>query len=371
MKKIVGIQSPHYAYNYGAVLQAYAMSSAIKKLGMDVITINRRSSTNYIFANWFQKSARKAQTLTNGKFFIEFENNYIQPQSKLILNNGDYKLIKDIDFHAVIVGSDQIWRDDFFKSSFEYNSFLDFVTDEKTRKISYAPSFGKETCKHPDEVKTKISKLLKQFTAISVREESGLDILKEEFGVIGTHVLDPTLLLTEDFYTKALNLPNEQLDYMGAYVLGGNVEKTKVLNIIEKKMNYKVKSIYKESNFRLFYNYHIALLKRFLFVPSVIEFVSIIKNSKYVITDSFHGLAFSIIFRKQFVVFDNKAGGSQRFLSLLKILDLEERLLEWSEDPDIICKMLKKEIDYTTVELNLNKQRELSFSFLKNALSIH
>lgn len=367
---IVAILTPHYAHNYGAQLQAFALGQAIKKLGFQIEYINRRPDYYFSYSNAIDRFQKRLQLKTEGKGFLDFEEKYIQPQSIRIIDNNDYNQLDISKYQAIVVGSDQIWRDDYFYHSFEYSPYLYFVKDEKIKKISYAASFGKDTCNHPEDRRLIIENLLKDFTDISVREISGVKILKEVFHIGGTWVADPTLLHNADFYIKSICLKKEEResDFIVTYILGSNSRNIKIVNSLADKLGIPAKHIYKRSMCKLAYKRPFSLIKRFRKVPTVFEWLNLILNAKYVFTDSFHGMVFCILFKKQFVVMNNKAGGTERFTSLLNRLGLIHRLCEW-EDPIVkIQGTLFKSIDYDAVESSLDEFRKHSFDFLKNAL---
>lgn len=368
MNKLIGIQTPHYAFNYGAQLQAFALGLAIKKMGFDIEYINRRPPTYYEFTSKYDKFVRRKELETKFLGFTEFEKLFLQPQSIRIIHNSEYENLDVTRYAAVVVGSDQIWRDSYFHSSFEYSPYLYFIDDPNVRKVSYAASFGKKTCVQPEDRRIEISRLLKQFYAISVREETGVNILNDYYDVAGKWVADPTLLHTADSYIKELKLTPKSVcnHQIVTYILGGTFRHFQKLNKISSKKRIPLKHIYN------FY-YHSKILKRFklnrfMKVPSVLEWLDLILNSKYVITDSFHGLAFSIIFNKQFVVFNNSHGGSERFISLLSIVGLEDRMFEWESKEEDIIKKLCEEIDYTKVNSKLKMFIDSSKDFLLKSL---
>ena len=368
MNKLIAIQTPHYAFNYGAQLQAFALGLAIKEMGFDIEYINRRPSTYYEFVSKYDRFIRRKELETKFKGFTEFENKFLQPQSIRIIHNSEYDRLDVTKYAAVVVGSDQIWRDSYFHSSFEYSPYLYFFDNPNIRKVSYAASFGKKTCVQPEDRRIEISRLLKQFYAISVREESGVRILNDYYGVAGEWVADPTLLHTADLYIKKLNLtPKRNCDQcIVTYILGGTFKHFQKLNKISSKAQIPLKHIY-----NLYYHSKILnrfKLNRFMKVPSVLEWLDLILNSKYVITDSFHGLAFSIIFNKQFVVINNSHGGSERFISLLSIVGLEDRMFEWESKEEDIIKKLYEKIDYTKVNSKLKMFVMPSKEFLLKSL---
>lgn len=376
MEKLVGIQTPHYAYNYGAQIQAFALKEAVKSLGYNVVFINKRPLHQYLFENKKLKLKRFLENKREGKYFIEFERKYLQPQTELILFYSDFGKIDFNRFYAVIVGSDQVWRPEYWQADFPdtwrpdykffaygYANFFGYINDIKIKKISYAASFGKGECIITNEAKENIKKLLGDFHAISVREKSGVNVLKKTFNVNSINVIDPTLLFDNKFYTSEFNLKDKVGDYITAYILDkGQID---LIKLIGKRERTNIQYIYNPLFYKSPFS-HFRYLSRCASVP---EWIEKIKNAQYVITDSFHGMLFSIIFRKQFIVIDNKNGGSDRFISILNALSLRDRLIDKVADIDLSISILKKTIDYKRVAKLIEEQRAVAYTFLKESLS--
>lgn len=367
---IVAIQTPHYAHNYGAQLQAFALGLAVKNLGYEVEYIDRRPSTYFEFTSCIDRWLKNIQLRTEGKGFVDFENKYLTPKSIRLLHNEEYDKLDTSRYHAIIVGSDQIWRDDYFYHSFEYSPYLYFADGSKTLKISYAASFGKETCTPPEERRVRIAELLQDFTAISVREVSGVNILKSVYNADGVWVADPTLLHDSKTYIENLGLTKlkVQNNEIVTYILGASPENMEMINEVASLMRTSVNHIYKRSTHWWMYKRPFSLIKKYKKVPSVIEWLNNILNARFVFTDSFHGMVFCILFKKQFVVMNNKAGGTERFTSLLSKLGLETRLCDWGTSPEEIAQLLKAPIDYNSAYSKLNDFKNESYHFLKKNL---
>ncbi len=369
--ELIAIQTPHYAHNYGAQLQAFALAEAVRTLGYDVEYINRRPDTYACKSNSLRDLIRKAELQTHLAGFVQFEENYLQPQTPPIYNNTEYNKYDYSKYKAVIVGSDQIWRDSFFFSSFEYSPYLYFIKDESVRKISYAASFGKNTCVHPEERRKEISKLLKLFSNISVREESGIEILHNIYGVKGKWVADPTLLHTAALYRQKFSLsPVPGLcNTLSTYILGTDTKCVKKCKQIANTLECDCFNIYKPTLFDKIRNHkYLYLLPDFKRIPSVLDWLNTIMSSKFILTDSFHGMAFCILFKKQFVVLNRIDGGTERYISLLNLLGIPERLCEWNTDSAQIIKLLNREIDYQSVYKRLQLFRDESMTYLKTSL---
>lgn len=369
-RNIVAIQTPHYALNYGAQLQAYALGQAIRALGYDIEYINRRPAYYFEFKNPIDKILKNKEYNIRAKIFEDFESKYLVPQSTQILHNEEYDGLDTSHYMAIVVGSDQIWRDDYFYHSFEYSPYLYFIHDKEIRKIAYAASFGKSTCTHPEERRRKIAACLQDFHRISVREKSGVKILQDVYGVSGKCVADPTLLHDGAFYVKNLRITElkESLPLITTYILGQSVSCFRSVESISKKFGIPLYNIYKKKSFDLLYKRPFNRLDRFKAVPTMHDWLFHLLNSQYVLTDSFHGMIFSILFGKSFVVFNRKAGGSERYISLLEILGLQNRLCDWSESTENVAKVLMTPIDYDVVYEKLSLFKDESLLFLRDSL---
>ena len=251
-----------------------------------------------------------------------------------------------------MIGSDQVWNimpDGKIESMY----FLDFVKD-KTKKVSYAASFGSEK-----KIKTELADItnyLKDFDKITVRENDGLRILREN-GVLGEQVLDPTLLLNINDWNlvmENINLPNE---YILLYQVNHNKDLCKKAAAFAKRKGMKLIRVTNDMS-EIFWG------EGFTYLPTPAQFLYIIKNAKYVITDSFHGTCFCINFNKNFidVLPENH---SQRNRSVLDFFDLTDRII--SDDK---FDFVEQSIDWSKVNNILMEQRKISMIELKSLCEI-
>ena len=317
--------------NYGCLLQNYALQHVVRCLGAEVVTYDLILPAR--LWNYFL-SCLKTMVL----FFIPGKRRsftkYVKParrklhSSEFVLANINTtkpyycyskKIICQNDINAVIVGSDQVWRP---RYNFQIeNMFLDFC--KKTRnikRIAYAASFGVDNWEYTPKQTRMCSKLAKMFDAISVREESGVKLCKEHLGVGATWVLDPTLLLTkEDYLPICKDVPINNEKYLAVYVLDENEMVTATYEKEAISRGLVVKKFHADS-------------KSTLTVP---EWLAMFRDASYVVTDSFHGTVFSIIFGKEFKCIYNESRGSARFESLLnlynsgKLDEMREYSLNW------------------------------------------
>ncbi len=335
-ESIVGIMNFHFANNFGAVLVPYSLLKVVRKLGYKAEIINY-----------------SPKEIPLRKDYAEFRKVFlnISTDNKLLTSHDDLVNFQS-RYNKIIVGSDQVWR--LFNTS---TYMLDFAYGNKTL-ISYAASFGGNSfSKLTNE---KATSLLNRFDAISVRESSGVNICNEQFGLSAMHVLDPTLLLTDNDYEEIINHFNPH-NIDGQYAAYSVINKDNkefvpaFLDRIGNSMNIKFKNLLSKYGSKE--------------VNSVGGWLNDIKNSKFVITDSFHATVFSIIYRKKFVCLVTGANGSERIPSLLNSLGIDcySRVVDSLDK--ITPKMIETDIDYSSVSERLSKMKNKSIMFLMNALN--
>ena len=322
--------------NFGAGLVGYAMEKAIKKLGYTPHTIN------FIPENEFYQ-------YTKQNSFSSFQNTFLH-LTGICRNKSELHTFINQGFDKFIIGSDQIVRHPWH---YDFIYYLDWVDGNKTL-LSYAASFGRSDLGMNRKEKKYAKKCLDRFDAFSVREHSGFEIMKNKFNKNNVPIVcDPTLLLNPEDYqeiidTEASNqeLPNGE--YIAYYLLDENPN---VLADLMKK--YQIINAYKDNQgkYRTFG-----------------EWLNIIKNAKYVITDSFHGSVFSIIYKRQFIVLTTKSRGNERLESLMQIIG-ENRLIADSADLTE-QRLFSKQIDYSEVLRGISKAQNNGFEYLRQALQI-
>ena len=352
MKKI-GILTFHYSENknFGAILQSYAHLNLIKKFNKNTEIIN------YI-PNDYKNISLKAKISINleSKWFKEFSDKFLKISNFESLENENKK------YDIFIVGSDQVWRTKWLQKKVKHY-FFDFV-DENKKKIAYAASFGVDFWEGDRELTEEIKPLIKRFHAISVREESGINICKETFGIDNAVcVLDPTLMISKEDYQPILDDWKDKSHLNKKYIahmLLDDDEKLKngsqnIAEYLKAEINY-IKGKYKK-----------ILWKNYFAYNKVSQWLTYLKDAELVITDSFHCTVFSLIFHKKFVVVANPTRGIARLETLLEKVGLKERFFTNIEDV-MKSGILDKEIDYTEVDKKLEVHRKYSMEFLKKAL---
>jgi hypothetical protein len=297
----------------------------------------------------------------HGNAFCQFKKKYLTPISPHVKTYGELQgLVKKYD--AVIAGSDQIWRYIYVKDTIDHY-FLDFVPDG-VKKLSYAASFGKDVFEGGQDVIDRLRLLSGRFEAVSVRETSGVEICKSVFGIDAVQVLDPTMLLAAESYEKIMQKqPTGEEQYIACYFLDNSQEKQQILREYSKISGIKKTVPIGANKPNFSFREPTRPLSDYVY-PEVSYWLSGIKNARYIITDSFHGLVFSIIFNKQFVCIGNEKRGLSRMYDLLRLFGLDNRLIMENTPA-----FPESAIDYSIVNQILAQQREKSLNFLTDTLN--
>jgi hypothetical protein len=365
--------------NYGGNLQAYALLTALKELGHDAWFLNRerhkipaRKAPFVILQRLVQKFilGRKVKLRTGifdqneraiiAKYSRQFISKYIQPQTHEFLSTKQLeRKLGELRFDAIIVGSDQVWRQRFVKSNLTdyYCGFLP-ESDHKTKRISYAASFGTSDWEYSAEETQQCAKLLRRFNAVSVREDTGVTQCRERFGVAAEHVIDPTMLLKPERYTALIPDPDKKFSGILVYVLDSDAEKQQIIDAASEHLRQPIFQVNGNAADK-----KAAAHKRI--PPPVEDWLRGFRDAQFVITDSFHGTVFAILFNKPFIALGNPTRGMARFSSLLGMFGLSDRLVTSTAE---ICGDLFNSPDWSTVNSRLELQRAKAKAFIEHAL---
>lgn len=352
----VGILTFHFSkHNYGAVLQTYASFYLLKKFGHEpqVINLLPGSKQNIIDS----LKGKLKQYFLNSIQIERFKKKHLKLTTPCY-HDDNLRYLNSL-FDAFYVGSDQVWRMSMSKELL-IHYLLDFVDEEKI-KISYAASFGISNWEGGDVITEQIKPLIRRFNAIGVREKDGISICKQTFNVDATLVLDPTLLLSENDYSKILK-KKQKFDgskYIAYYL----IQDREATGSIWKKIN--TDSPYKLIN--LFGKNKSFFGKKFIKFNSIEHWLYGVKNASLIVTDSFHCVIFSIIFKKNFICVPNQHGGISRINNLLKILGLKDRLCK-SEKFDSNY-YISNPVNYSLVNDKLTRYKKESLDFLDKILN--
>lgn len=337
------------ADNYGATLQAYSTIKALKKLGHEVELVN------YVIPEPNRSVFKKILLYPKHLKFNTFRKKYFHHLSRYYASYDE--LVKDPPkADCYLVGSDQTWNADISKQLAK-GYFLDFGSKNILRG-SYSASIGKTVWEDTKWIrKADAQRGLDRFDFLSIRELSGKVLLKEEFGKDAVQVLDPVLLFSSypELIGEYLSEGNELVTYK---LINSDKFYDQVLQLAC-LLNITPRNI---GTIR-----HVRKIKHSY--PETIEgWISRIANAKYVITDSFHGTVISILYHRKFAFCIGDSKRATRIISLLKLLGLEERLVNNDNSADDIKKVLTTRIDWSSVDSKLVEMRNLSFDFLKTNL---
>lgn len=365
----VGILTFHDACNYGAVLQAYALSQWLKMNKIDVEIIDYQSVVFNKYKTFRTHLYKQAPYMLGvdvikyfgkkkrNKNFTVFKNNYLPVSREKYYLNEDFTGITD-KYDYFICGSDQVWNPELTKGC-DPVYFLDFVTDNK-KKIAYAPSVA---LKKLNEFQiAKMAGYLSSFDSLSIREKEAIDILQPYCARKIIQTCDPVFLPESNVYDNICSNKYDGKKFIFLYIVGRAVTFKNVISYAEK--------LSKGRGIELFYliDGDKALYKIYgtdVFGCSPSDFLSLIKNAAFVISNSFHATAFSIIFAKQFFTF-LKDGTGSRMVNLLNAFNLNDRILDNNHQEDL----KPKEINYSGLKDMLNNYRTNSVDYLKTSLGM-
>lgn len=369
--KEIGIVTFHRPYNYGANLQAFALQEKLNELGYEAKLIDYRNkqleeSAKAIQTNFKGKSLKRIlkeimaniyflpKNILRGNSFKEFQKKYYK-LSNVYYTKGEIENSKE-KFDIYISGSDQIWNSNITKGIDPVYTLN--LNINNIKRISYASSMGNAQFSNKEDVE-KLIKNLKQYDHLAVREQAGKEFLKQYLNNEIEVVLDPTLLLSKEEWLSVAKELKTKEEYILFYTVKENEDIFKITNKLSEITNLKIIT-FRRTNGKL----KNVLENRYTKGPS--EFIETFKNAKYIITSSFHGTVFSILFNKPFFV---NYGGKEnkRIESLLKVLGIDNRLI--GKEEELTEEKIKSKIDYKKVNEILEREREKSIKYLKGAIN--
>ncbi|QGQ47218.1 polysaccharide pyruvyl transferase family protein [Metabacillus sediminilitoris] len=359
----------HDVYNHGASLQAYGLMTYLLKMGHDVEIIdykpdylsnhynifsisnpkwNRNFFTKFIYLTI--KIPSRIPGLKRKKVFDQFTSNYLRVTKSRFTSNEELKRnIPNAD--VFICGSDQIWNC-LHKNGKDPAFYLDFVPNEKI-KVSYAASFA--TDEIPDEYKNIVKSRIEKLDGVSLREKSGVEIVKKLGVNKAVNVIDPVFLLEKEDWNKIGTKEIKE-----KYILIYDFDNSDLIKKIAKQIsNETVCKIYTINQNKLKY------ADKYYIFEGPETFVSLIRNAEFVISNSFHAAVFSIIYEKDFIIVNRTENINTRMRDLLDDLKLNERLVSENYNLD----QLLKKIDYKETKKILDSKIRFSQKFLEDVLS--
>lgn len=380
----IGIITLPLHTNYGGNLQCYALQTILKQMGHIAINVNIQYPKAHLSLKerpklyWKRLKNKLKGDKIGGIIFYEekeayfkyayskyanrFIKHHITLTDKIYVEEDDFKELSLMDFDLFIAGSDQIWRIPYTYPSIK-PYFLHFLENSNIKRFAYAASFGTDEHEFTNKQCSICNTLIQQFEAISVREESAIKLIKDIYQwkcMNPTLVLDPTLLLDRSHYLKLITnthtKPNTgKLFY---YILDPTNQKTNFIDQISQAISMKPFTVYSSG-------YNITDKRPPKAMPPIEQWLQAFNDAEYIITDSYHGCIFAIIFNKPFIAYGNIERGLARFTSLLKLFNLENRLITTNDIPQSVY---QDKIDWDFVNTNLTRWREYSLDFLKQNL---
>lgn len=361
-------------YNYGSSLQVLATKTILKELGYDCRLVAMKSLIKgrdirikklitILIRSWLIRGKNGANALSTYKGsynkvmigdsvtrFEQFTNEYLEPH--YMSWNSMKRLAKECV--ACFAGSDQIWNSSTMYVDPMY--YLRFAPAEK--RIAFAPSFGRDFVAEYN--KKKMSKWISDFAYLSVREDSGVRLIKDLTGRDAIHLIDPTLMVKGETWKKTLNLQDKEENYILTYFLDKPSESARKA-IAELKETLKCEVI------AIPYQFDDMSYCDKVVPTGPIEFLDLINNAKCVLTDSFHGTAFSINLHTPFYVFGRNYGTAHsqnsRIESILKMMNMQDRF----EQKDIVGQL--KAINFEVSEQILSDERNKSRNYIINTIN--
>ena len=371
-----GLITFHYAHHYGAQLQAYALHKTIGDMGVPCEIIDYVRPDTLMGNSLFKKGLSPRSLMSNAHTLLHYPafkkrysrfNAFVKEHMRL----GEKRYLKFEELMAdppkydlYVCGSDQIWNPLIFTpKDFDSSFFMPFAGDKK--RIAYAPSFG--IAKIPDGLQKKLKGYLETFGSLSTRESQGARIVEELTGRTAEVVLDPTLLLKESEWSSLCAKPGNTQPYILCYFVSDPTPFMNAIQIVAKELRLPIICLCGSRR-------RIPGSRGRIFNAGPKEFLSLFREAAFVMTNSFHGTVFSILFNKDFYSFEssrNDSGKSvnSRLQTILKILGLEDRLIKSGASGALTSEGdIGARIDYAPVLDKLEKERETSLKYLKNAL---
>ncbi|SFG65008.1 polysaccharide pyruvyl transferase family protein [Oribacterium sp. WCC10] len=354
-----GIVSLYGYFNYGNRLQSYAAQQVLRGLGFD---------TEVIYIQPYKKRIREllidlyfskyAQLILQSS--VELKNKYKRQKNFELFNNqfihtkgyASIKAISDADYF--VLGSDQVWNPKRYDNIKKELFLLTFTEDRK--KVCFSPSFG--VSKLPDEWKTYFKKHLETIPMLSVRETAGRDIIKELTGREAEVLIDPTLMIDADEWSKVIKKPSEvdvKNEYVLNYFIGGEPQKA------------KCKNEYLSREYRLEVYNMFDTQATGLFTSGPSEFLYLIKNAKIIQTDSFHACIFAFLFGRPFLLYAREGVDTDmlsRLETLFSMFDLERKFVDKEMPNDDF------ECNYENGYKRLEEERKKVYAFLRSSMGI-
>ncbi len=373
-----GILTHQFRGNYGGMLQAYALQQALRTIGVESFIpeysyphelINESKRKLMLKARLRALQVRLGLASENTAHPLalmqlpvaeQFLNKYTQHVRIPLPLTADSPVHQ---FDRWIVGSDQVWRGEYSRNMAPFPFFfLDFATpDVRRRSVAYAASFGLDEWQGRADETEACKLLLAQFKAVSVREETGVSLCRSVFDVDAEQMPDPTLLLTAQSYSTLIDTERTyapRKPYAAVYVLDESAQTQRLLSGYQAASDLEIQALMPHK---------LARRMRDRVPCRVTQWLRYIRDCSCVITDSFHGCVFAVIFNKPFVCLGNAERGMSRFHSLFARYGLQQRLLS-SPSPSMVQDTLLTPIDWDGVNAAIGADRAMAVAWLQKHL---
>lgn len=378
----IGILTQPLHNNYGGLLQNYALQQVLKNRGHIVETIDHGirkvpvwhkllyvikeqcfhwlMPSKYPAPSYEPNNKEKQIISANTSYFVD---KYIDRTRVFYTYEELKRIVEDSSFDAYIVGSDQCWRPS-YSGGFLDVMYLKFAFNDNVKRLAYAASFGVDKWEYTPQETILCADLVKKFDEVTVREDSAIKLCKKYLNIDASLVLDPTMLLNKEDYEKIVEEEKEPASSgdLFCYILNPGREKNRFIDRVSKQYGVVQFSVLPKCRFE---DLNRRIVKQNIddcVYPSVTSWLRGFIDAKMTIVDSFHGLVFSIIFNKPFWVLENAHRGNARFNSILKLFNLEDRLVNVNTINEI---ELNNNINWGRVNTILNRMRKQSMNIFE------
>jgi len=357
----IGILTFQSSHNYGAMLQAYALQRLINSsypnsakiidyVEKDYKIFTKPTSLKSYFL-LFVKLTKVILLLQKKRRFLSFHNNYMDCTRKYSSYSELEKNCNDFDIY--ISGSDQVFNP---RNAYHKAYYLNFISNKLKRKIAYSPSFGLSSV--PDIMKAELAHMLNDFDSLSCRETEGANIIKELTGKVVDVTLDPVFLLDPKEWLQIESNPKGiKGPYILVYALVGKKKQIEIARKVKQITGLQVVLLTNQI-------YPYVKVDKSIFNAGPREFVWLFRNAEFVVTDSFHGTAFSLTFLKNFYSIIAIERASSRIRNILSKLGLTNRIIK---NPSEVMEN-DMVIEYKEVNKLVEKEKRISKSYLFNAI---
>lgn len=356
----IGILTHPLQNNYGGILQNYALQTILLRMGHQPLTL-RVGNSPWYYRKWMLsigKTLLKKCIGLNATFFESpharekrrsgmerFINTYIQATPRQKWYNK--KQLRKNGIECLLVGSDQVWRPSYNQHVEDH--FLRFASDVNLLKVAYAASFGSDQWEFTPEQTAECRQLIQQFKAVSVREKRGVTFCRKYLDCKAEWVLDPTFLLSVDDYLSLCTHISPSAPFVFAYILDDTPTKRNFCEQIATNAGLPLRFVTDSTRTA---------------EDSPERWLACFRDATLVITDSFHGTVFSLIFEKDFLTFCNSNRGKARFDSLVEIFGIDNHIVSQNDSlPSNI-----PHLDITQIHACLEKEKLYSLDYLSNVL---